>query len=472
MGKVTAVACGFLIGGCAVGPDYVEPDLSPPTGWTQAAQEGETDLTEWWQQFGDEQLTDLIQRSTDGNLDVRVAFERITEARELLRVTSVRRFPSVGVSESATRSDLSERTSGVNTSPASVYDIGLSVGWELDVFGRVRRSIEAASADFETLVEDYRGVMTSVHAAVASAYIDVRLAQRRLSIARANVVIQQGGLKFATDRRDAGQVSGLDVAQAEANIATTEATIPTLEVDLDRFIYRLAVLLGSPIAPLRVELQVEKPIPSGPAAIASGLPANLLRHRPDLRAAERSLAAETARVGVAAADLYPSFDLAASLGVQALEVNDLFDGGARRWSVGVSGLNTLFNFGGLRANIGAQEARVRQALATYEQTLLLSIEEVETAMTSLQREKTRAAALQRAVTANERSVELSEQLYRSGQVDFQNLQDTQRSLLDVEDQLATSEAAITQNMVSLFLALGGSWDPNEDVLSPREDTDQ
>lgn len=468
VGRAAAAALALLLSACAVGPDYVQPDLDPPANWVQETEGGDVDVDEWWQHFGDEQLTDLIERSTAENLDLRVAFERITEARELLRVTSVRRFPSIDVSESATRSDASAATTGINTGPVWTYDIGLSVGWEIDVFGRVQRSIEAASADFETFVEDYRGVMTSVHAAVASAYIDLRLAQRRLAIARANVVVQQGSLQFAVDRRDAGQVSGLDVAQAESNIATTEATIPSLEVDLDRAIYRLAVLLGSPIAPLRGELLAVKPIPVGPLEIGSGLPANLLRNRPDLRAAERSLAAETFRIGIAEADLYPSFDLAATLGSQAPEVSDLFDGGSRRWSIGVGGFNTLFNFGGLKANIEAQKARTRQALASYEQTLLLSIEEVETAITSLRRERTRAAALGRAVAANETSVELSEQLYRSGQVDFQNLRDTQRSLLEVEDQLASSEAAIAQNSISLFLALGGSWDLGEDVIAPRE----
>ncbi len=467
---VASTAGAFLFAACAVGPDYVRPVLSPPANWAQEANSSDGDLLEWWKQFDDEHLTDLIQRSTAGNLDLRVAFERIAEARELLRVTSVRRYPSVDVSESATRSDLSSATTGMNSRPVWVYDIGLSVGWEIDVFGRVQRSIEAATADFETFVEDYRSVMTSVHAAVASAYVDVRLAQRRLTIASANLAVQQGSLKYATDRRDAGQVSGLDVAQAESNIATTEATIPTLEVDLDRSIYRLAVLLGSPIADLRDELLAVKPIPIGPTQVSSGLPANLLRNRPDLRAAERSLAAETARIGVAAADLYPSFNFSAALGGQALQVNDLFDGGARRWSLGVSGFNTLFNFGGVQANVDAQRARMRAALATYEQTLLLSVEEVETAITSLRRERTRAAALGRAVVANELSVELSEQLYRSGQVDFQNLRDTQRGLLELQDQLAASEAAIAQNTISLFLALGGSWDPEEDVLTPREES--
>ena len=468
MARSAELAVVVLGGGCAaVGPEYAPPDLPTPVRWEQPARSGVVKLTQWWEQFGDAHLSDLIKRASDDNRDLRVALDRIAESRSLLRVTAVQRFPDLDASGGATRGEASSAALGFPTRPAWTYDAGLSAGWEIDVFGRVRRAVEAATADFETVVEDYRSVMISLHADVALAYIEVRLAQRRLGIAQANVVVQNDALTFATNRHDAGLVSGLDLAQAESNIATTEASIPSLEADLDSSIHRLAVLLGSAIAPVRSELLEVHPIPLAPQELTVGLPADLLRNRPDLRAAERALAAETALVGVEMADLYPTFDVSAALGFESLELHDLLDRRARKWSAGASVFWDVFNFGGVQAEVEAQQARVRQALASYEQTLLLSVEEVENALAALRRERTRAEALKRAVVAFRRSVQLSQELYREGQTTFQNVLDAQRSLLDSEDQLAVSEAAIAQDMVGLFFALGGSWDLAEDVLSPR-----
>lgn len=456
-----------LLAACTVGPDYRAPDLDPAAAWTQTTRAEAVDLRRWWDRLGDPTLTDLVARASTGNRDLARALERIQEARALYDVTRARRVPDLDGTSAATRSRPAANPPFPAPGLVSTYQVGLQAAWEIDAFGRVSRAIEAAGADFQALVEDYRGVLVSLQAEVARAYVQLRLAQARLAIARSNRELQQRSLQFARDRNEAGLVPGLDVAQAETVLATTEASIPGLENDRDQTLHLLAVLLGEPIAPLADELLEPGPLPAPADDLTAGLPAQLLARRPDLRAAERRLAAATAQVGVETAALYPRLDLAASFGVQGNQLDGLLSLDRRTWSAGPTLVWNLLDGGRVRGAIEAQESRTRQALRSYEQDLLAAVAEVESALSAQRRERLRAAALERAVSASRRSVDLSQELYRAGERTFQNVLDAQRSLLDAEDQLATSRAAVSLALIDLCLALGGSWDPDEDVLTPR-----
>ncbi|MEM7201446.1 MAG: efflux transporter outer membrane subunit [Planctomycetota bacterium] len=452
----------LAVTGCAAGPDYVRPELPAPSAWAQPANSGPAVLLDWWERFGDDQLAALVNEATRNNRDLRVAFERVIQVRELLGVTWGQRLPLVSSDGEASRGRLGGPFGG---STMSNFVLNASATWELDLFGRVRRSVEAASADFEVIVEDYHGLLARLQADVALAYIDARLAQRRLGIATTNAELQTRALQLVTKRHEAGLAHGLDLAQARANLATTQATVPLQEAALDRATNRLAVLLGKHIADTRKYLIATRPIPAAAEQLVSGVPADLIRNRPDLRAAERALAAETARVGVAIAQLYPRFDISAALGFQAASLGDLVRAVSRTSNTGLRASWDVFNFDALRSSVRAQEAVVRQQLATYEQTLFVAVEEVESAMATQRRQRKRGAALRRAVAAYRNSVSLSEELYRGRQANFQSYLDSQRSLLDAEDQLALSDAAVAQATVQLFLALGGSWRPSQQIVT-------
>ncbi len=455
---------------CVVGPDYVVPTTDLPDAWQTGSGEA-VEVRDWWSTIGDAKLTELIERSQAKNLDVRAALARIEEAQAVFRITDGRRSPSLDATGGYSRSESSEAFQGFPSSSQSSFDVGLSSSWEIDLFGHVRRSIEAAGANYEMVLESSRGVLISLHSDVAQAYIDIRLNQQRIAIALTNVSNQKKSLQYVTKRHDSGVASGLDLAQAQSNVASTEALIPQLEHSLTRSIHRLAVLLNEPYPDLRSELEAhtEPWLPSPPQRITSGLPADLLRRRPDVREAERALAAETATVGIEKADLYPRLNLAASLGLQSGKLDELFDSDARRWSIGPSVLWNLFDGDRARGDVEAQEARVRQALARYEQTILLALEEVESTLSAHMREGERVEALTRAVDAYRRSSSLSEELYLSGQTNFQNVLDAQRNLLDFEDQLAVSQANVLLDVIALYLALGGSWEPTEPQPQQKKD---
>ena len=293
-------------------------------------------------------------------------------------------------------------------------------------------------------------------------YVDVRTsAGTTFDFAEANVRAQQENtLKLTQDRFNAGLVSALDVAQAESNLGSTRALIPSLEQNLALALNRLAVLLAMSPGSLDEELGVENPIPTEPQGVTTGLPADLLRQRPDIRSAERRLAAQTARIGVATAELYPQFSLTGFLGLQSTSGGDLFNSDSVTWSVGLPIRWRLFAGGAIRSQIGAEQARTAQLLAGYEHSVLLALEEVEGAMVSYEKEVLRRARLTESVDATQRSLELVLTQYTAGLTDFQNVLDTQRSLLLREDDLASSEGNVIRNLVDLYRALGGGWDPD------------
>jgi multidrug efflux system outer membrane protein len=467
---VFVMMCGVLMAGCTVGPDYVEPDLEMPDAWHTAAvdgiESGEADLQTWWRVFDDEMLDSLVMRSADGNLTVREALWRVEEARAQRGVVAGAQLPQVDVSADTARSKLSDNGALGAIAPeegfeaGNIFDAGLGAFWEIDVFGRIRRQVEAAEATTEATIEAYRDVLVSLYAETALAYVSVRTSQERLRIAHANVEAQENTLQLTKDRFDAGLVSGLDVAQAESNLANTYSLIPVIERDLDQALNRLAVLLGEQPGTLHDELASEVPIPAEPADVATGLPVELLRQRPDVRQAERQLAAQTARIGVATADLYPSFGLSGFLGLEAVSADDLASGDSVTWNIGLPIRWSIFSGGRIRSQIRAEEARTNQLLANYERTVLNALEESENAMFAYEKEVQRRERLRQSVDATQRSLDLVLTQYRAGLTDFQNVLDTQRTFLVREDDLAVAEGLVISNLVSLYRALGGGWNPD------------
>jgi len=468
--SIAAVAFALVLNGCTVGPDYVQPETETPDAWHTAAveglEDGEATLQTWWMVFDDEKLSELVLRSAEGNLDLRAALWRVEEARALRGVFASARKPQVGFSADATRSLPSDNGALGDFAPEegfeadNLFTAGFGASWEIDVFGRIRRQVEAADAATQASVEAYRDVLVSLYAETALAYLNVRTAQERLRIAHANVEAQENTLQLTKDRFDSGLVSALDVSQAESNLANTYSLIPTIERDLNEGLNRLAVLLGENPGALHAELDQEVAIPHEPETVTMGLPTELLRQRPDVRRAERLLASQTAQIGVATADLYPTFSLAGFLGLEALNFGDLASGDSVTWNAGLPIRWNIFSGGRIRSRIRAEEARTNQLLAGYEQTVLNALEESENAMVAYVKEVQRRERLSQAVNATQRSLDLVLTQYTAGLTDFQNVLDTQRTLLVREDELAVAEGLVVGNLVRLYRALGGGWDPD------------
>lgn len=453
------IAC-LLLGACAVGPDYVRPDPPLPASWQTEpagfAGASAAPVGRWWDAFGDPELSSLVERATIANRDLAQAAGRVAEAQALYRATRSAQFPSLD-----SGADVAYQRSSVNALPGgtddTLYGIGVSASWEVDLFGRVRRSVEASDARFQGSEEDQRDVLIAVIAEVAAAYFDVRTVQQRLAVARANLESQSRIVELTRIRFEGGIASSLDVAQAESIQASTRTVIPPLEAQLARQMNRLSVLLGENPGPLAAELAPPAPIPAPPAELTVLLPVDMVRQRPDIRFAERQLAAQTALIGVATADLYPRLTLLGTFGFDATDAAALFQGPSRSYSVGPSLRWNVFDAGRIRALIGAEQARAVQALAFYEQTILLALEEVENALVTYARLQEERAASADAIAAATLSLELATALYKDGIVDFQNVLDAQRTLLVFEDQLARVDGASVQSLVQLYRALGGGW---------------
>lgn len=449
------VSC--LVVACAVGPDYSGPpqlgyDL---TTWQQespaAVAADPTALGHWWSSFDDETLEKLIHQTLAANHDLAQAASRVREARAQRRQVGATAWPSLDLSGSAVRRKQGEADS------ESLYISGLDASWELDIFGRVQRSREAARADALAALESGRALRVSLLAEVALNYVDLCAFQTRLRLAAANVERQQQTYNLIKKRLELGLASELELREGESTLANTRAQIPPIEAGLRRAIHRLAVLVGKQPGALDQFLEEVGDIPVARLDIAIGIPADLLRRRPDIRQAERQLAAQTARIGVATADLYPRFTLNGTLSFQATDTADLFTSMSRAGSFGPAFQWNIFNAGSVRSNITVQNERQRQALLNYEKSVLLALEEVENAMVSYARELDRRRELQRAVVASRQSVRLARVMYMDGLRDFSHVLDSQRNLFLQEDQLAESHAAVTAHLIRLYKALGGGW---------------
>ena len=481
LAPLTLAAVAPLLGGCMVGPDYRPPQVSVPPAYSQSVtaptnQPSET-LAEWWRLFHDPQLDALIQEAAVANLDVRLAQARVREARAQSGVARSVLFPTVNANGQYARARLSQNTPDGFLARAAgqpleqdVFNSGFDMNWELDVFGGNRRALEAARADLSATEESSRGTRITVLADVGLNYLDLRGLQKQLAVARDNLRLQEQTLSLTRDQFRAGLASELDTARAEAQAAETRSQIPLLEQDIQRSIHRLSILIGKDPAELESQLAVAAPIPPSAPGIPVGLPSDLLRRRPDVRQAEREVAAATARVGVATADLFPRFFLTGAAGLQSLSASDFFDASSRFWSIGPSVQWPIFTAGRIRQNIQVQNARQEQALVRYEQTVLTSLEEVENALVACGKEQEHYQSLVQSEAANRRAVELADERYRSGLVDFLNVLETQRTLLVVQDSLARSELTMGQNIVRLYKALGGGWEAEPQLAKVESKT--
>ncbi|MGA9755379.1 MAG: efflux transporter outer membrane subunit [Desulfobaccales bacterium] len=467
-----AVIWATLVG-CAVGPDYKRPETKVPENWngqevvTPATPSKTTTdpaaLVEWWNAFKDPTLSSLVEMAIRANLDVRLAEARIRQARAAQGVAGAPLFPEVDASALFQRSQGSSEVGtggGVATigGLGNLWQAGLDATWEVDIFGGTRRSLEAAGADLKAAVEDRRDVLVTLVGDVGNNYITLRGLQQQIDIARRNLKAQQHTAAITQKRHDAGFVGGLDVANANAQVATTEATIPVLESSARAAIYSLGVLLGREPAALEKDLARQGPIPPTPLAIPVGLPSDLLRRRPDIRRAEAQIHAATARIGVATADLFPKFNLAGSYGLSASDVTRLGKMTSNYWSWGPSVTWPIFAGGRFYYNIKVQNALTEQARLTYEKTVLTALKDVETALVAYAKEQQHRKSLAEAVVNNRKAVDLATTLYVAGKSDFLNVLIAQLSLFATEDALAQSTRTVDTNLIALYKALGGGWE--------------
>lgn len=482
-------AIALLLAGCTGGPDYHPPApaalhvpaaYAPPVT-TPAVNVAPmpTDLSAWWTQFDDNLLTDLIARATASNLQIAQSVARLAQAHESLVQARGDLLPSLSGSAGATRNFTeggsssivvggnSDGTGGtvVNTggsSGSTQLSLGLSASWQVDIFGGLTRAMQAARADEAAARFDLEGVRTSVAGEVATNYIDARLAQARLEIARSTLKTQDDNLEIAGWRVQAGLASSLDGEQARAQRAQTAASIPSIETSYLQAVNRLGILTGQAPGALRTEIEAVQPIPHAPEGIAVGIPADTLRRRPDVRSAERQLAAATARIGVAKAALFPALSISGNINSDAATVGKLGDVLTGGLFAGIT--QTIFDAGRRNSQVRAARAATDLAFANYRQTVLSGLEDVENAIQALGAARARQAQLTVALDASNNAALYARSQYRSGLIDFLTVLQSEQSLLLARDQLASARADEALALVQLYLALGGGWQP--DAINP------
>ena len=430
-----ASAVLVVLSGCSlVGPDYVPPAPDVKVDWQlrkdPALLPDEKLVIQWWALFNDPLLNRFIKTASESNLDLLTAVARVDETRARLGVTSRDMLPSADLTGGITRQAGSENAVAGGGYTETVWAPGISAGWEIDLFGRIRRSVEAATAQYQASREDRTDVMITVYSHVSLAYLDVRTTQARLAAARANIDSQKEMLGLVRSRFTHGLATDLDIAQAQRLLARAEAEVPPLNISLSQAVNNLAVLMGQQPGVLHQALMTPEPIPLPPEKATVGVPADLLRQRPDIRRAERELAAQTARVGVATADLHPSFSLNGSLGFESVSTGELFTAGSRVFTLGPSLRWNIFSMEKIRNRIRAEDAVTRQRLLAYEYAVLNGLREVENNLKAYIEDRVRLSALERSVAAARRSVKLAQDLYTKGLADFQPVLDAQRDQFD------------------------------------------
>jgi outer membrane protein, multidrug efflux system len=473
MQTLIAIATGMLLlTACAVGPNYRAPETASAViqNAHSPAFVAQTPEAAWWGEFEDTELDDLERRALAANLDLRSAYDRVRAARAVFVEANYDYAPHVRLD--GTYSKSKEQQPGFGTSRFNIQSdsLGFDAAWEIDLFGHVRRSVEAARADLGAERANYRDAQVTVAAEVARNYFELRGAQKRLVVARQNLDSEQQTLELTQLLDEAGRGSELDVARSRARLKATEATIPPLEAAQMQAGYRLAVLLGERPGALDQELR--------PAAVATyakalpiGDPSELLRRRPDVRAAERQLAAATARVGVATADLFPRVNVTGFVGFLSGDVGRLFGttppNDARAWSVTPTVSWAAFDIGSVRARLRASEAQSDAAAANYEKVVLTALEDTENSFVAYSTRQAQLKSLTEQAAASRRAADLAQTQYREGVADFLVLLDAQRTQLDAEDAVAQAETAVNVSVVAIYKALGGVGQPPSDEGATR-----
>jgi outer membrane protein, multidrug efflux system len=469
-------ALALLAGGACRTQHAPAAPVEIPDQWSPEAQRSaEEPPQEWWKAFGDPELESLVDRAVAQNLDVAIAIARVAEARGIRDIAGGALYPQVDASAGVSRTQFSRNTpsgSARGQRTQSFYAAGFDASWELDLFGANRAGLSAAEANVQAAEENRRDALVTLLGDVARNYVELRGAQRQVLLLGENAEAERGTLELTRSRFQAGLATDLDVARAETLVANTEALIPPLQASAAASIHRLSVLLGESPGALTSALSEPKPVPVAKGAVAdlaSGVPADLLRRRPDIRRAERELATAAALTDQATANLYPKITLNGSLGVASTQANNLFDAASTTWSIGASLFAPIFHGGALRAAVHVQDARERQAIDRYRLTVLNAFAEVEDALVSVARERERRQTLITAVSSSRRALDLANDLHLRGLIDFFEVLDAQRSNVLAEVQLASSETALTSDTVALYKALGGGWESWPEEQAPTSE---
>jgi NodT family efflux transporter outer membrane factor (OMF) lipoprotein len=488
--RFPAAAALLLLAGCTAGPNFETPEWLSPASWFATKAEpiqrapsmpaAEPIDPEWWNLFKDPQLTALEKRVAGENLDVQVATVRLAESRAQLGIVGAAQFPNLNANGSYTRQKASDvgvfanapnalgangasgsNAGGRRSAPINafdVYQVGFDAAWEIDLWGRVRRSVESAGSSVEASAEARRDILLSNLAELARDYIQLRGVQALLRIAQDNVRTSQQSLQLTQQRAAGGVTTDLDVANAAAQLRTTAAEIPRLQQRESEFINAISLLLGQPPNALQAELIEAKPVPPLPPRIPVGLPSELARRRPDIRQAEAQLHAATADIGVAVANFYPSVKLSGSLGLQSIQPWQMFNLNARDYAVGPGITIPIFEGGQLRATLALRQSQQQEAAINYQKTVLTAWHEVDNALTAYQTEQARRDQLVQAVAQNQRALSLAQSRYQEGVADFLQVLTAQQNLLSTQQQLALTTTNVSANLVAVYKALGGGWE--------------
>ncbi len=465
------VALPAVVAGCAAAPGYRPPRLDVPARWSEAPQvdvSAASADSSWWKAFDDPVLDSLVERALQANLDLQLAEARVREARARRGAASASQWPSIDARASGARERESKNAEnpvlvhpdGTVEPPGqaeNLFQAGFDATWELDLFGRRRRGVEAAQADLESAEYDHDAVVLTLLAEVSRNYLELRGAQEQIRIANENLAAQRDMLTLVRARNAAGMATGLDVARAEAQVQTTASRIPALDISSRKAVHRLGVLLGQPPGALSDELGTSLGIRAPPVEPPLGLPSDLMRQRPDIRSAERRLAAASARTGAATADLYPRFSLVGTVGLASMATGNFFNGASTLWSVGPAMTWPIFEGGRIVATIKVRDAEQQQALIAYRRAILNGLQDVEDAIVAYRQELAQRAALAQAVDSEQRAVDLARERYAGGLTDFRDVLATQRILFLSHSELARHDTTVSLDLVALYKALGGGW---------------
>jgi NodT family efflux transporter outer membrane factor (OMF) lipoprotein len=460
-----------LLSGCVVGPDYQKPLLAMPASWSgqKAAKPAKpAQLSKWWQRLRDPELNTLVDEAVAGNLDVASAKAKIREARASYRQSVGTLLPSADGSASATRNRVSASSAGTTASETySQYQAGFDASWELDLFGANRRGVEAASYGLDASEEELRSTLLTLVGDVTSNYVQARGYQARIALARRSAASQRQTAQLTRTMALAGSATAADVAKAEGQASSTEAGVPSLEASYAEAVHRLSVLTGRPPAALNERLKRVAPIPAPRLPIPTGIPADILLTRPDVRMAERQYAQSTAKIGQAEAARFPSVSLTGDISTTALKLGDLGKNSTIGWSFGPTLSVPLFNAGQLEAAVDVAKAQRDQYFVAYKASVLTALEDVENATVSLSQERIRNGKLASSAKSYGDAARLEGTLYKAGETSLLDVLDAQRSAYSADDSVLQSRVSIATDYIALNKALGGGWNGAIDTARPE-----
>jgi NodT family efflux transporter outer membrane factor (OMF) lipoprotein len=473
--RFTFFVAALLLAGCTVGPNYSRPKTVVPSAFAEPnapAGMSDAELANWWSAFGDPELDKLVARAIAQNLDVENAAARIREARANERVAGAAASPQISTTDSVNRQRISEHAIpippggpqpgsgtgfGLPGAEFTTWRIGFDTSWEIDLFGKTRRSVEAARARTGAAIWNQRDLQVTAAGEVAAAYLRLRTLQQQVITAEAEVARQQRYVHLIEAQVRGGLVTGQDLEQQRSSLASAIASIPPLKADAEAQIHALGVLTGESPEALIAELSPAVALPPSPPQVPAGLPSDLLRRRPDIRAAERNLAAATADIGVATADLYPSFSLSASPALVSTTLGKLLDWGSRAFSAGPSMTWPFLNGGRTRATIDVRNAQQEQALVAYRKTILVALQDVEDSLTAIDNDQRQLSALQDSLASAKRAEKISRDRYAGGLVTYSDVLQAQATRISLEGQVIQTKGAQARDTVALYKALGGGW---------------